>query len=283
MSRVILLLAFPALCILTLVMDGFGRPEQSADSVVVTGEPPPDPLPEFSGMVYVPAGEFIMGSEGNDLFRIAEVDEFPQRQVFVEDFYIDIYEVTNAQYKRFIDSTKVEAPPRWIDNNYGIGEDGLPVVSVTWEEATAYAQFIGKRLPSEAEWEKAARGVDGRRFPWGDDFDPNLANNGDLLTPIMSFPGGVSPFGCYDMAGNAAEWVDGWYEAYPRAEDDILPSGIPDRNEVFRTKKRVYRGGSWNSFGKFLRCSNREATGSDRRWAYVGFRCAMDPPWKNKN
>jgi formylglycine-generating enzyme required for sulfatase activity len=232
-------------------------------------------------MTFVPAGYFTMGSDVHDLRRIAEVDEWPQRQVWVDDYYIDIHEVTNAQYKRFVDSLHIDPPPRWIDNNYGIGEDGLPVVSVTWEEALAYARFVGKRLPTEPEWEKAARGTDARRFPWGDEFDGDRANNSDHLMPIMSFPEGVSLYGCFDMAGNAAEWVDAYYEAYPRSQDDVLPSDLPDRREEFSTDKRVYRGGSWNSFAKFLRCANRESTQQDKRWVYVGFRCAMDPPWRS--
>lgn len=280
MKRILALFAFPALCTVFLVMDGFGLGHMDADSVVV--EPPtnrPDPLPQFPGMTFVPGGEFLMGTATGDLLRMGEVDEWPQRKVWVDDFYVDVHEVTNAQYKVYLDSTGAEAPHRWENGNYGIGEDGLPVISVSWEEATAYAHFAGKRLPTEGEWEKAARGVDGRRFPWGNDWNPGLANNTDQLMPIMSFPGGVSPYGCYDMSGNAAEWVDAWYEAYPRSEEDVLPRGIPDRNEVFRKHKRVYRGGSWNSFGKFLRCANREATGEDKKWVYIGFRCAMDAPW----
>jgi formylglycine-generating enzyme required for sulfatase activity len=268
----------PALCAVVLNIDGPGTAVGQGGADIPTARP--DPVPPVSGMVFVPAGYFTMGSNPDDLRHMAEVDEWPQRQVWVDDFYIDMHEVTNAQYKVFLDSIKIEAPPRWIDNNYGIGEDGLPIVSVTWEEAQAYAHYVGKRLPTEPEWEKAARGTDARRFPWGDDFDTDKANNGDRLMPIMSFPEGVSPYGCFDMAGNAAEWVDAWYEAYPRGENDVLPRDIPDRAQEFSKDRRVYRGGSWNSFGKFLRCPNRESTGEDKRWVYVGFRCATDPSWR---
>jgi iron(II)-dependent oxidoreductase len=240
----------------------------------------PNPIPAIQGMVFVPAGEFTMGSAGEELARQADVDEFPQRRVWVDDFFIDVHEVTNAQYKAYLDSMKVEAPPKWIEGSYGIGEDGLPIVSITWDEAAAYARFVGKRLPTEAEWEKAARGTDGRAFPWGESFDRNRANNSDRLMPIMSFPSGASPYGCLDMAGNAAEWVAGRYEAYPRGPEDVLPPGIPDRNEEFKKDRRVYRGGSWNTFPKFLRCANRESTSPGKRWMYVGVRCAMDPPWR---
>jgi formylglycine-generating enzyme required for sulfatase activity len=246
-----------------------------------TSTPRPDPIPPAQDMVFVPAGDFLMGSTVNDVYRIADGDEFPQRKVWVDDFYIDVHEVTNAQYKVYVDSMKVPAPPRWANGNYGIGEDGLPVISITWEEAAAYAKFVGKRLPTEAEWEQAARGTDARTYPWGDSFDRLHANNGDHLVPIMTYPLGVSPYGAYDMAGNAAEWVDGHYAPYPRAQTDVLPRDLPDRKEVFKGgDRRVYRGGSWNTFPKYLRCSNRESAPPGKRWVYVGFRCAMDPPWK---
>jgi formylglycine-generating enzyme required for sulfatase activity len=238
----------------------------------------PDPVPAITGMVFVPAGDFLMGSTADEVRRASDADEYPQRKLWLDDYYIDMHEVTNAQYKVFVDSMKVPAPPKWVDGNYGIGEDGLPVVSITWEEAAAYAKFVGKRLPTEAEWEKAARGTDGRTYPWGNTFDRLHANNGDHLMPIMSYPSGVSPFGVFDMAGNAAEWVNGHYEAYPRTEP--LPRDIPDRREIFKGDRRVYRGGSWNTFPKYLRCSNRESTSPGKRWVYIGFRCVMDPPWK---
>jgi formylglycine-generating enzyme required for sulfatase activity len=277
MRSLLFLVSVPALVVGALALAGRAQAPTGAEAPFR-----PDPIPEVSGMVFVPAGEFLMGSTDDDLVKIAEVDEFPQRRVFVDDFYIDVHEVTNAQYKVFLDSTGVEAPPKWLHGNYGVGEDGFPVISITWDEAVAYAEWIGKRLPTEAEWEKAARGTDGRAYPWGSSFDRALANNGERLMPILSFPRGVSPYGCFDMAGNAAEWVDAWYEAYPRGENDVVPPGVPDRNPGFSKERRVYRGGSWNSFAKYLRCANREQTSPGKRWVYVGFRCAMDPPWKSK-
>jgi len=276
MRIVLALLSIPA--ILSALLLATGAPAQK------DGARPdpwrPDPLPAVNDMVFVPAGEFLMGSASEELYRAADVDEFPRRPVWVDDFYMDLHEVTNAQYKVFVDSMRVDAPPRWENGNYGLGEDGMPVTSVNWNEAAAYASFVGKRLPTEAEWEKAARGTDSRLFPWGDSFDRTHANNGDRLVPIMSYPTGVSPYGVHDMAGNAAEWVDGWYEAYPRAGGDVLPRDIPDRKEDFKTDRRVYRGGSWNTFPKYLRCANRESTQPGKRWVYIGFRCAMDPPWR---
>ncbi len=215
MKQILALVSIPALVVAALSLDGYGRAPVRTDSTTAASPARPDPLPVFSEMVFVPAGEFIMGSSTADLYHAAEVDEWPQRHVWVDDYYIDVHEVTNAQYKVFIDSMHVEPPPRWVDGNYGIGEDGLPVASVTWYDAVAYAKFVGKRLPTEAEWEKAARGTDGRRYPWGDDFDPHRCNNGDRPLPIQSFPGETSPYGCYDMAGNVAEWVADWYAPTP--------------------------------------------------------------------
>lgn len=274
MRPILTLLSIPALCVALVAAAGFSQDAPP-------GTTRPDPVPEIQGMVFVPAGEFFMGSTAEDVLKSADVDEFPRRSVWVDDFYIDVHEVTNAQYKVFLDSTDTEAPSRWIDRRYGIGEDGFPVVSITREEAAAYARFMGKRLPTEAEWEKAARGTDGRTFPWGENFDRTRANNSDRPMQIMNFPTGVSPFGCWDMAGNVAEWVEGRYDAYPRGPEDVVPTGMPDRRELFRSDKEIYRGGSWNAFPKYLRCANREATNPGTRWRYVGFRCAMDPPWRN--
>ena len=279
MRPALLLLAVPAILCAAIGQANRGGADPPAGTT-----PPfrPDPVPAVQDMVFIPAGEFMMGSPVADLARQADTDEFPQRHVWVDDFYIDVHEVTNAQYKAYLDSMKVEPPPKWLDGSYGIGEDGLPIVSITWDEAAAYARFVGKRLPTEAEWEKAARGTDGRSFPWGESFDRARANNSDRLMPIMSFPSGASPYGCLDMAGNAAEWVVGRYEAYPRGPNDVLPAEIPDRKEQFSSNRRVYRGGSWNTFPKFLRCANRESTSPGKRWVYVGFRCVMDPPWRPK-
>ena len=246
----------------------------------------PDPIPTINGMVYVPPGEFIMGSTFEDLHAQADVDEYPQRRVFVDGFYIDIHEVTNIQYKVFVDSTGIEPPSHWIGNMYPKGRDGYPVVGISWADAAAYAKFVGKRLPTEEEWEKAARGSDGRRFPWGDEFDNKKANNGDRLMPVMKYPEGKCPYGAFDMAGNVAEWVDAWYAAYPRSESDVPPEDSPIfkryRPNFGNKEYRVYRGGSWNSFAKYLRCANRERARANERWQKLGFRCAIDPPWKTK-
>ena len=184
-----------------------------------------EPIPEVSGMVYVPSGEFIMGSTYEDVRSSADVDEYPQRTVYVEGFYIDVAEVTNIQYKLFLDSTGGDSPKGWIETRYPKGRDGYPVVGVTWHDAAAYARFAAKRLPTEEEWEKAARGTDGRKYPWGESYDKKNANRGNRLMRVRRFPGGISPYGLFDMAGNAAEWVDGWYAQYPRDENDPVKIG----------------------------------------------------------
>ncbi len=269
MKAILRVLAFPALAAACLLLWPTSQP---------ASEEPLAPL--VNGMVYVPAGEFIMGSTTKDMLRSADLDEFPQRRVYVDDFYIDIHEVTNIQYKVYLDSTGATPPHRWSKSgNYAKGKDGFPVTSITWHEAKAYAEWAEKRLPTEVEWEKAARGTDGRRYPWGDNFDNTVMNNGSELMPVMSFPEGVSPYGAYDMAGNVAEWVSDWYKPYPRTEADVMPASIETRTPGYGDREfRVYRGGSWNGFGRYARCANRERERPNKGWMYVGFRCAMDGP-----
>jgi formylglycine-generating enzyme required for sulfatase activity len=272
-------------------------------------------LLEREGMVLVPAGEFTMGSDREDTW--ADADESPPRVVQLPAFFIDELEVTNIQYKRFLDATGWRPPPGWKDGAYPEDEDFLPVTEVTWWDATAYARWAGKRLPTEAEWEKAARDGDARRFPWGDAFTADHANNDLVLLPVGTKSGGASPYGALDMAGNVAEWTASAYAPYPKL-DVALPaefggkkdalgreargaaaasstaievatpaaadSAVGDdprlaffsEQELRDTRPRVYRGGSFNSFARFLRCANRERENPDARWPNLGFRCAAD-------
>jgi formylglycine-generating enzyme required for sulfatase activity len=203
----------------------------------------------YEGMVLVPAGEFLMGSLDSD--HAAEADEKPQRVVQLPDFYIDEFEISNIEYKRFIDATGYPPPPTWEDAQYEAGADFYPVTHVTWWDAVAYARWVGKRLPSEAEWEKAARGPEGRRYPWGEEFDAGLANAGDGYAPISSFLGGVSVYGAQNMAGNVAEWTSSTYEPSPELEA-VLPTNFggtdsanaaarPTREKARRSRPRTRR------------------------------------------
>lgn len=205
-------------------------------------------LPE--NMVYVPEGTFVMGSEMGD------EDEAPQHQIGAGPFYIDKYEVGNAEFK-------AEFP----DYTYPEGHDNMPAV-VTWEQATAFAEKVGKRLPTEAEWEKAARGTDGRTFPWGESYDPSFLV-WDETDPRGSAPARPeSPYGCVDMAGGVWEWTADWYNAYP---------GSPAEKEEFGEKYKVIRGGATFNDIAMCRTTHRyylppDTTGHLR----VGFRCVRD-------
>jgi formylglycine-generating enzyme required for sulfatase activity len=203
---------------------------------------------ELASMVDVPAGFFLMGAD--DGFA----DERPQRRAFVESYRIDKYEVTNQEFR-----AAGMRPAR----SYGPGFEApqLPVVGVTWHQAREYCRRLGKRLPTEAEWEKAARGEDGRSFPWGNFWDPARANDGRGPRPVGSFPDGVSPFGAYDMAGNVWEWVR---DRYPLPATD------------WRQERRVLRGGAWNYPAVYHRTSYRRHERPDYAERRIGFRCAQD-------
>jgi len=206
-------------------------------------------------MLRVPAGEFKFGCiQGSR-------DELPLRTVYLETFYIDKYEVTNARYRRF-DPSHVFAPE--FANH--------PVVNVDWYAAEKYAEWAGKRLPTEQEWEKAARGTDGRSYPWGNSFDKGKCNvKGSLAAMLMAvgeYPSGRSPYGCYDMAGNVWEWIADWYGPYP---------GNKELEDVYGQRFKVLRGGSFNTVEYRVRCSNRHYDLPDTRKNDYGFRCVKTP------
>jgi len=266
MKRILALLMAPLLSTALLSIDDRG--------IGATPDTRPDPVPMVAGMTFVPSGDFIMGSNVEELRHIAEVDEWPQRTVWLDDYYIDVHEVTNAQYKVYLDSTRAPAPHRWLNGNYGIGEDGLPVVSISWDEAAAYAAFVGKRLPTEAEWEKAARGVDGRRYPWGSRFEPDRVNAGYTAGTAAagSYAGGASPYGVLDMAGSVWEWTSSLYRPYPYDPGD-------GREDPAARGARVNRGGSWYYGAWYVRTTHRAtADHMYRRIADLGFRCAKAMP-----
>jgi formylglycine-generating enzyme required for sulfatase activity len=222
-------------------------------------------LLEPKSMVDIPAGWFHMGS--ND----GPASSRPQRYVYLDAFAIDRTEVTNSDFTAFVAATDYQAIG-WDDNQL-IGLAKEPVVGVLWRDADAYCRWAGKRLPTEAEWEKAARGTDGRRFPWGDKWDPVLANTAENgpggLVPVGIYPSGASPYGALDMAGNAAEWVadyfDFRYYSYapsrnPQGPSEILGHGL--------------RGGSWASPADHAQTFFRDSSHAGRPNLRVGFRCA---------
>ena len=240
----------------------------------VTAEPNP--------MVLIPAGEFIMG------FDDRMPDEGPQHKVYLDSYWIDEYEVTNAQYKKFIDATKRRSPAHFRNRTYPTGKADHPVTEVTWYDADAYCTWAGKRLPTDQEWEKAARGTDGRMFPWGNEFDVNKANTpqrwemlkqeGDTM-PVGSFPEGISPYGLYDMSGNVWEWTSSWYKAYP---------GNTHASENYGEQYKTLKGGSWWDCS-FYKCGmsapvfNRAFFIRGTHNKSFGFRCAKDATPNDKH
>ncbi len=226
-----------------------------------------------SEMVLVPAGPFLMGSPPVE----GDQDEMPQRGVFVKAFWIDLYEVTFRQYAAFAKATRAPQPviPVLQDDPAKLMAPEQPVVAVRWTDANNYCAWLGKRLPTEAEWEKAARGERGVKWPWGNAFGPGLANNqGEedgfrYTAPPGSFPKGRSPYGLYDASGNVAEWVGDWY-------DDKYYLGAPFESPTGPEtgKHRVYRGGSWNDTPSDVRTAKRFTAAPHQTSAVIGFRCA---------
>ncbi len=221
-------------------------------------------------MVLVPAGGFLMGSNED------QDDEKPVHTIYLDAFSIDKFEVTNKKYLEFVQATD---RPYTSEGYAGVaGRNPLtgpqqPVMGVSWYDAQSYCQWAGLRLPTEAEWEKAARGTDGRLYPWGDG-EPDTARANcdsrlDSTTAVGSFPQGASPYGAHDMAGNLWEWVQDGYdpEYYAWSPYENPPGPV-------RATKAVFRGGSWLTPPDMLRSSNRNSDIPTRKSRDVGFRCA---------
>ena len=308
----------------------------SATDSAATGSDPTKlaPITEVK-MVKIPAGEFIRGSNKVDDSGMKErygfpndlyMDEHPEQKLYLDEFYIDMYEVTNASYKEFILHTKRMMPFQWINNGYSLSEaqmqamdveklrmlgvdffkldmdtremdkpalikamlaqqntlDQYPIGNVSWFDAKTYCQWRDARLPTDAEWEKAARGTAAFEYPWGNEWDPEITNTGDNIqgekdqlqegiVRVGSYPGNRSPYGVYDMSGNVWEWVNDWYDAYPGSEY---------QNDNFGQSNRVIRGGGGGighyAISYFFRAASRQFSEPELQSEDVGFRCAKN-------
>jgi len=248
-------------------------------------QPSPSPTPATQvttipeGMVYVPGGELRLGRDDGDEY------ERPAHSATVRPFFIDLTEVTNEQYQKFVTEKNYPPPPAWQGPHFPAGEEKLPVTDVTWEDAKAYAEWAGKRLPTEDEWEFAARGVSGRLYPWGDEWRPNMGNvaesPGDKrkLVPVGQYPQGASSFGALDMSGNAWEWTASDLKAYPGGTLPAPPEGYANL--------KVIRGGSYDGpLNRATTTARRGWPATRRDWpdpeksnySQTGFRCAQDAP-----
>jgi formylglycine-generating enzyme required for sulfatase activity len=217
-------------------------------------------------MAYIPTGTFTMGDTHGD-----GGDQEKAHQVTIDGFWLDRTEVTNGQFARFVQAGNA-AQGNWRE--LASGKDQHPVVNVAWSDAVAYCRWADKRLPTEAEWEYAARGTDGREYPWGNTWEDNRArfsgNRGNQTTaPVGSYPTGASPFGILDLAGNVAEWISSLYKPYPYNATD-------GREDLAASGGRVDRGGSWDYNPRYLRSANRFWNVPAYRDNNLGFRCAQD-------
>jgi formylglycine-generating enzyme required for sulfatase activity len=212
------------------------------------------------GMVYIEPGRFMMGTPQGEVDELVEYysidrarlqDEAPQREECTGGFWIDRFPVTNAQYREF--------DPEFT---YAEGTDDHPAVNLNFSHAKSYARWWGKELPSETEWERAARGTDGRRYTWGDAWVSGACNTEELgigaSTPVDAFPDSISPTGCQDMLGNVWEWVDSWFDE--------------------RLRLKVCKGGGWAADRLWARCAARHRSFIGSQFHLVGFRCVMRDP-----
>ena len=254
------------------------KPSNSSPKPSNAKTSPPDAKPVTSpeGMVFVNAGEFIMGrNSGTDL-------DSPAHQVTLKPFFIDRTEVTNLAYKKFIDAKGYPSPPAWNGNSFPEGQDQFPVTDVTWNDANAFAAWQKKRLPTEEEWEFAARGNDQRKYSWGNEFEygnANVKNSSSLdqknKLPVGSFQGITSPSGAVDMIGNVWEWTASSLKPYP--------NGRAIESKGYKNLK-VIRGGAWMSepaqatttYRRGWPASRTDWNGTPPDYSGTGFRCAQD-------
>lgn len=247
-----------------------------------------------SDMVKIPAGSFIFGTNKRDANSEAislgipkpwYADEGPEQKIFLKTFYIDRYETTNRRYKLYIDDLNAIAPKDWIENNFADGKEDHPVINVSWYDAANFCEWAKKKLPTEKQWEKAARGETGNEYPWGNEFQKNFANlapkagSKNSITAVGSYPNGATALGVHDLVGNVWEWVESNYDPY---------KGSTYQSKYFDLHLKVLRGQSAKEIGhfpgasylsaltKFSRSGHREFANADQPELDVGFRCASN-------
>ena len=278
-------------CNTVFLLDKVAEPVPAVIVVPVKIDPgsPPDMLVNHmdgAEMLHIPAGEFTMGSTAAEIDAIiarqsrAKTAQFegeqPQHRVNLDGFYIYKHPVTVAQYRGYCESTGQEFPREaswpW--------EDSHPMMNVSWHDASAYAEWAGVSLPTEAQWEKAARGTEGLAYPWGNMWDPTKCCNGVgkgriyQTAPVGAHPAGASSYGVQDMAGNVCEWCLDWYFVF-------YYQTTPARNPPgpAHALQRVIRGGSWHELEEYtLRCAYRGISDPTQKVSYIGFRCATCGP-----
>jgi iron(II)-dependent oxidoreductase len=219
------------------------------------------------GMVRIPGAEFMLGRNDGSEY------DFPAHKVSVKSFLIDETELTNDEYQQYIDATRSQPPRHWTNGRYAMREAQLPVVNVTWFEASNYCASLGKRLPTEEEWEYAAKGNDERRYPYGNEWLPSRSNaaEDDLRAPrpVRTYPDGKSPFGIYDMAGNVQEWTSSEFKAYPGSK-------LTEEQKAANAGRKVLRGGAYQARKEFQTTTERFFYLPSTANEYTGFRCAKD-------
>jgi len=273
--------ALALIIVVTVVMIIRRGGSQSSQLNTPSPTPAPTPIVPPPGMAYVPGGEFRVGRDDG------EENEKPAHPVTVAPFFIDLTEVTNEQYQKFVDAKPHTPPPVWQGNHFPDGANTLPVTDVTWEDANAYAEWAGegRRLPTEEEWEFAARGTDGRLYPWGSEWIADASNSKSddkdqrQLVLVRQFPKGASPFGLFDMSGNAWEWTASDFREYPGGATYSPPDGYKNL--------KVIRGGSYDSSPKFATATvrrpwpatrNDSPPGKTLGYSQTGFRLVKDAP-----
>jgi len=222
-------------------------------------------------MIHVSSGPFTMGGRDEDSPR----NEWPAHTVFLSDYYISRYPITNQEYREFVQCTGHRIPIHWQRGTFPAGTGKHPIANVSWQDADAFARWRGARLPSESEWEKAARGTDERPYPWGSRFTEgercNANNQVGTTTPVNEFPDGRSFYELWDMAGNVYEWCQDFYDdEYYKSSPATNPKG-PDGGQ-----ERVVRGGCYIESRAALRTTHREGVGEVTTRDTIGFRIAMD-------